>query len=273
MQIITHRTNCLNITQAERIVSAFGGAILTAAGLKRRGLTGLAMAAAGGDFLRRGLTGHSYFYEAIGIRAAPWGQGESISVPYELGIRVDRAITIEKPRGEVYRYFRNLQNLPRFMKHIISVREFDGNRSHWIIRAPAGRRVEWDAVIHNELPEERLAWRTLPGGDVQSAGSVLFRDAPGGRGTELHVELQYNPPAGIIGAAIGLLWGEEPGMQMDEDLHRLKQILEIGEVVTTEGQPSGAALPPGHETAWSRPLIDLTSEESFPASDAPAYHP
>src|SRR5579885_2313678 len=272
MQVISHRIHTVNLLQAERIGSAFAGGILVAAGMRKRGFGGLLLAAAGGDLLRRGLTGRSYLYEALGIRTAPWGQGESISVPYELGIRVDKAITIEKPRAEVYRFFRNLCNLPRFMKHVISVREWDGNRSHWVLRAPMGKRVEWDAVIHREVPGERIAWRTLPGGDVQSAGAVLFRDAPGGRGTEVHVELQYNPPAGILGAAVAQLWGEEPGMQLEEDLHRLKQILELGEVVTTEGQPSGR-MRPWAEEPGRRDEVELASQESFPASDSPSYHP
>ncbi len=267
MRVIPHRTRAVNITQAERIVSAIGGGILAAAGIKKRGPAGLFLGAAGGELLRRGLTGHSYFYEGIGIRTAPLGQGQSISVPYELGIRVDEATTIEKPRSEVYRYFRNLQNLPRFMKHVESVRDLEGNRSHWVVRGPAGRRVEWDAVVHNEVPDERIAWRTLPGCDVQSAGTVLFRDAPGGRGTEVSVELQYNPPAGILGAAVAQLLGDEPGLKLREDLHRLKQILEIGEILTTEGQASGRRQPVrrGEDT------VDVASEESFPASDSPAY--
>lgn len=272
MQIISHHTRSVNITQTERIASAVAGGFLAAAGLKRRGISGLALALAGGDLVRRGLSGHSYFYEAIGIRTAPWGQGESISVPYELGIRVDRAITIDKPRPEVYQYFRNFQNLPRFMRHVKAVRELDGNRTHWVIQAPAGKQVEWDAVIHNEVPNERIAWRTLPGGDVQSAGAVLFRDAPGARGTEVQVELQYNPPAGVIGAVLAQLWGEEPGVQIDDDLHRFKQIMELGEIVTTEGQPSGR-VSPYQAPVGSREAVDLASEESFPASDSPAYHP
>lgn len=271
MQVITHHTRSVNITQAERIGSAVAGGFLAAAGLKRRGIGGLALAIVGGDLMRRGLTGHSYFYEAIGIRTAPWGQGESISVPYELGIRVDRAITIAKPRSEVYQFFRNFQNLPRVMKHVKAVRELDGNRTHWVIQAPAGKQVEWDAVIHNEVPNERIAWRTLPGGDVQSAGAVLFRDAPGGRGTEVQVELQYNPPAGVIGAVFAQLWGEEPSVQLEDDLHRFKQIMELGEIVTTEGQPSGRVQPYGVPVGSE--AVDLASEESFPASDSPAYHP
>ncbi len=269
MQIITHRKHAVNITQAERIASAVGGGMLAALGLGRRSPAGVALALIGGDLLRRGITGHSYAYEAMGIRTAPLGQGaETTAVPYELGIRVDQSITIGKPRPEVYRFWRTLANFPRFLKNVILVEE-TGNRSHWIVAGPGGRRVKWDAVIHNEIPDELIAWRSLPGGDVASAGSVWFRDAPGGRGCEVVVELQYNPPAGMLGAVFASLAGKEPGQQIQEGLHRLKMLLETGEVLRIEGQPAGAR----QETAERDRRVQRASEESFPASDSPAYNP
>ena len=268
MQVITHRKHAVNITQAERIASAIGGGLLAAAGLQKRSAAGLALAMIGGDLLRRGITGHSFAYEMIGIRTAPLGQGaETTSVPYELGIRVDRSITIAKPRSEVYRFWRNLSNLPRFMNNVVSVTQ-NGNQSHWVVEAPRGRTVEWDAVIHNEIENELIAWRSLAGGQVANAGSVIFTDAPGGRGCQVRVELQYNPPAGTLGAVVALLFGKEPGQQIQEDLHRLKKLLETGEVITVEGQSSGRVqcLPYDRE-------VQVASEASFPASDAPAYNP
>ena len=271
MQIITHRKHAVNITQAERIASAFGGGLLTVAGLRRRSGAGLAMVFLGGDLLRRAFTGHSYAYEAMGFRTAPLGQGaETTSVPYELGVRVDQAITIARPRQEIYGFWRSLSNLPRFMTNLESIAELDGNRSHWVARGPAGRRIEWDAMIHNEREGELIAWRSLPGSDVDHAGSVIFRDAPGGRGTEVLVELQYNPPAGALGAIVASLWGREPGQQIQEDLHRLKTLLEVGEVLTVEGQPSGVL---AERPAKRDDDVERASEESFPASDAPAYNP
>jgi uncharacterized membrane protein len=271
MQIITHRKHAVNITQAERIVSAIGGGILAAAGLGRRSPAGIAMALLGGDLLRRGITGHSYAYEALGIRTAPLGQGaETTSVPYELGIRVDKGVTIARPRAEVYRFWRQLSNLPRFMSHVVSVTETGDGRSHWIAQAPAGRTVEWDALIHNEVDGQRIAWRTLEGSAVAHAGSVLFRDAPGGRGTEVLVELQYNPPAGALGAVVASLWGREPGQQIQQDLHRLKAILEAGEVLRIDGQPSGGA---AESRGRDADKVQRASEQSFPASDSPAYNP
>lgn len=269
MQVITHRKHAVNITQAERIASAIGGGILAAVGVKRRSPGGIALALLGGDLLRRGITGHCYAYEALGLRTTDKGQGaETTSVPYELGVRVDKSITIARPRQEVFSFWRDLNNLARFMKNVESVTQLDDGRSHWIVKGPAGRRIEWDAVVHHEEEGQMIAWRTLEGAAVQHAGSVWFRDAPAGRGTEVKVELQYNPPAGMLGAAIATLWGKEPGQQIQEDLHRLKQILEAGEIPTTEGQPRGRQ---GHEPERDRD-VHQASVESFPASDSPAYN-
>ena len=271
MQVITHRKHAVNISKNERIVSAFGGGLLAAAGIAKRNPAGLALALVGGDLLRRSITGHSYLYEAAGVRTAPRGQGaETTSVPYELGIRVDRAITIAKPRQEVYQFWSDLQNLPRFMNNLESVTSVGENRTHWVVRAPAGRTVEWDAVTYNETPNEMIAWRTLPGSDVDHAGSVWFKDAPGNRGTEVKVELQYNPPAGTIGALVAMLWGKEPSQQIKSDLARLKQILETGEITTVQGQSSGRT---ARSDAKEKKQDDVhqASLESFPASDSPAY--
>src|SRR5215467_13203301 len=173
MEFITHSKHMVNITPAERIISAFGGGLLLATGLRKRSAPGAALVLIGGDLLRRAITGHSNLYHVAGIRTAPKGQGsETTSVPYELGIRVDSCIHIGKPRREIFRYWSNLTNLPRFMKNIVSVEDLGNNRSHWIARGPAGRKVQWDAVIHNARENEMIAWRTLPGSDVDHAGSV-----------------------------------------------------------------------------------------------------
>ncbi len=275
MEFITHHRHAVNMTKPERVVSLVGGGLLALAGLRKKSPAGMAMILAGGDLLRRGITGHSYLFEFLGIRTAPTGQGaETTSVPYELGIRVDHAITIGRSRSEVYSFFRELTNLPQFMQHVQSIELLDNKMSHWVVRAPAGRTVEWDAVIHNEVENELIAWRTLPGANVDHAGAVWFKDAPEGSGTELKVELQYNPPAGIAGAVFARLWGEEPTQQISDDLRRLKQLLEAGEILTTEGQPHGAASRSSRtaqaerETGWA---VEQASAESFPASDAPSY--
>jgi len=139
--------------------------------------------------------------------------------------------------------------------------------SPFLAQSVVSFKVEWDATIHNQIDGEMIAWRTLEGSPVQHAGSVWFKEAPAGRGTELKVELQYNPPAGIIGAAVASLWGKEPGQQIQEDLHRLKQLMEAGEIPTIEGQPRGRQ---GNEPERDRE-VHRASVESFPASDAPTY--
>ncbi|MGH8057376.1 MAG: SRPBCC family protein, partial [Candidatus Entotheonellia bacterium] len=125
------------------------------------------------------------------------------------------------------------------MQHLKAVTKLSDTRSHWVAKGPAGTSVEWDAEIINDQANEWIAWRSLPNADVDHAGSVHFRRAPGGRGTEVKVEMEYRPPAGRVGAAIASLFGTEPSQQMEQDLHHLKQWIEAGEIATTYGQPVG----------------------------------
>ena len=148
-------------------------------------------------------------------------------------------VTVFKPRGELYSFWRNLENLPKIMDHLQSVTELDGKRSHWVSRGPAGKTLEWDAEIINEIPNELIGWRSLEGADVDNAGSVSFSDAPGGRGTVIRVELRYDPPGGKAGALIAKLFRESPSIQIPQELRRFKQLMESGEVATTDGQSSG----------------------------------
>jgi uncharacterized membrane protein len=267
MQLITHRRNAVNITGAERAASLGGGALLIAAGLRKRSGGGIALALLGGELVRRATTGHCYLFEALGIRTAPRGQGASVSVPYELGVRIDSAITIDAPRAAVYRVWRGCTNFPLFMRHVESVRATGRSRTHWVVRAPGRRIVEWDAEVHNEIPDELIAWRSLPGADVDNAGSVIFKDAPGGK-TEVKIELQYDPPGGALGALIAKLLGSEPTQQIEEDLKRLKAILEAGEFRSALKGQQPSATPPAAED-WR---VQEALEESFPASDAPAFN-
>jgi uncharacterized membrane protein len=154
-----------------------------------------------------------------------------------------KAITINRSPGEVYGFWRDLRNLPRFMNHLESVEVLDHNRSHWRARGPAGSSVEWDAEIVEDRPDEFIAWRSLPGAGVENSGWVQFTPAPGGRGTEVRVALQYRPPAGVIGATIARLFGEEPEQQVQDDLRTFKQVLETGEIVRSEGSIRGSHFP------------------------------
>ena len=154
-------------------------------------------------------------------------------------IRVAPSVTINRSPEELYRFWRDLQNLPRFMKHLESVRWIDGGRSRWAAKAPAGMTVEWDAEITEDRPNELIAWRSLEGSDVDNVGSVRFERAPGGRGSIVKVEMRYRQPAGVFGVTAAKLLGKNPVRQIKDDLRRFKQIMEAGEIITTEGQPAG----------------------------------
>ncbi len=145
---------------------------------------------------------------------------------------VESAITIDRPVQEVYSYWRELENLPRFMSHLADVRDLGGNRSHWTARGPLGTTVSWEAEIIKDVPPELISWRTLPNSEVVSAGSVRFKPANGDHGTELRVKLQYDPPAGKVGATVAWLLGEDAQHEIDEDLRRFKQLLETGKSST-----------------------------------------
>lgn len=273
MEIIRHNYNTHNVGKVERGASVMAGTLLTYLGLKEKGWSGAAMGLLGVAFLRRGVTGFCYTYQALGIRTAAPLKNRNATIPYELGIRVDEAITINRPRAEVYAFWRNLENLAEFMEHVESVRMLPGGRkSHWVAKGPGDRRMEWDAEIISEEPGERIGWRSLEGSDVPNAGSVHFADAAGGRGTEVRIELQYNPPGGVLGAYVAKLFGEEPSAQIRNDLKRLKTRLEAGVVPTVAGQPVGSTNT-GHEGEGRTDAekVVSASEESFPASDAPAY--
>lgn len=150
-----------------------------------------------------------------------------------------KTITINRPVEEIYAFWREFENLPRFMNHLKSVSKIDEKRSHWVAKGPAGTEVEWDAEIIEEKPNELIAWRSLPGATVPNAGVVRFESATGGRGTVVRVNLRYHPPGGALGATVAKLFGEAPEKQIPVDLMRIKQLLETGEIARTEGQPAG----------------------------------
>ena len=151
------------------------------------------------------------------------------------GVRVEQVVTVNRPIENVYRFWRNFENLPRFMQHLESVRVLDDRRSRWQAKGPAGTSVQWDAELVQEIEHEWIAWRSLPGSDVENHGSVRFKLAPGARGTELRVQLEYYPPAGALGRGVAWLFGEEPDQQIREDLRRFKQLMETGEIPLSKG--------------------------------------
>jgi len=147
------------------------------------------------------------------------------------GIVVQQATTIARPPQDVYAFFRDFQNLPRFLSHLASVR-VDNGHSHWVVKGPLGSTIEWDAEIVEDRPGELIIWRSGPNADVPTQGRVQFRRA--GEDTELEIELRYDPPAGEIGAALAKVFGVAPQQQMSSDLRRLKQVLETGEVLHSD---------------------------------------
>lgn len=155
------------------------------------------------------------------------------------GWPVRKSIIFNRPAEEVYAFWRDFQNLPRFMNHLKSVEVFGDGRSHWVAKGPAGTEASWDAEIIEDRPNELISWRSLPGSKVDVAGSVRFQPATGGRGTVVRVNLRYRPPAGAVGVTIAKLFGEAPEKQIWVDVLRAKQLLETGEIARTEGQPAG----------------------------------
>jgi uncharacterized membrane protein len=167
-----------------------------------------------------------------------WELSQNQSGAYD--IRVERGITVNKSADECYRFWRDFENLSRFMSHVKSVRPIGENRTHWIAQGPAGKTFEWDAEITADQPGQCISWRTLEGADVDHSGTVRFENAQGGRGTIVRVRMYYTPPAmGVAGAVVARVLGQDPEAEIAKDLRRFKQVMEIGDVVTTEGQPAG----------------------------------
>jgi uncharacterized membrane protein len=234
----------VNVGETERWASAIGGGALAIYGITRLithgSWSGAVLALVGGSLVYRGTSGHCAMYEATGINTAGTDDVSTkspvVSVPADRGIKVEESIVINsRTPAELYRFWRSFENLPRFMNHLESVTMTSGNRSHWVAKAPAGTSVEWDAEVYNEKEGELIAWRSLGGADVDSAGSVHFTAAPGGSGTEVRVVLKYDPPGGAIGATVAKLFGEEPSQQIREDLRRFKQLMETGNASATGG--------------------------------------
>lgn len=233
------RDSNVNVGQTERWASAVAGGALAIYGLTRRTWGGAVLALVGGSLIYRGSTGHCQMYDLIGVNTAETADNPLVSVPAGKGIKVEKSVTVNRAPEELYRFWRNFENLPRFMNHLESVKDSGEGRSHWVAKAPAGKTVQWDAEVYNEKENELIAWRSLEGADVDNAGSVRFEPATGGRGTVVRVTLKYDPPGGALGALVAKLFGEEPSQQIEDDLRRFKQVMEAGETATTEGQTSG----------------------------------
>lgn len=217
-----------NMGEAERWGSLITGGAMVLMGLSQRSLRGALMAVAGGGLAYHGITGQKSLKDTI-----------SDATGLDKSLRVERTVTIQtKSPEELYRFWRNFENLPSFMKHLKSVTVTNHTRSHWVANAPLGNTVEWDAEILTEQENRLIAWASVEGADVENSGFVRFQPAPAGRGTEVKVVMEYTPPAGVVGATIAKLFGEEPEQQIGDELRRFKMLMEADEIATTEGQPS-----------------------------------
>ena len=231
----------VNVGKAERVISVVAAAAVAAVGLRRKRLRPLLLPVAG-SLLSRGVTGRCAVNRALGRNSAGGRVSPVASVRRGEGVKVEQSVVVNRPVQEVYHFWRNFENLPRFMDHLESVTVIDETRSHWVAKAPAGSRVEWDAVIHNEIEGQLIAWRSLPGADINNAGSVHFSPVAGDpRQTEVRVVLSYEPPAGKVGAVVAKLLGEEPSGQVADDLRRFKQVMEASEITGNSKHPAGRA--------------------------------
>jgi uncharacterized membrane protein len=228
-----------NVGQVERWASAVGGGALALYGVTRGSLGGIALALVGAALVQRGVSGHCNLYEAMNFSTAgdeSLRNSENVSVPAERGTKVEKSVEINRPAAVLYDFWRNFENLPRIMNHLESVK-VEGDRSHWVAKGPVGKSVEWDAEVYNEKQGELIAWRTLEGSQVASAGSVRFEETAPGT-TTVSVSLKYDPPGGKLGSVVAYVFGENPSQQIASDLQRFKEIMESRDAA---GQQRGAS--------------------------------
>ncbi len=210
----------------ERWASVIGGGAMVLAGLNQRSLRGAILAVAGGGLLYQGANQKSTLKQVEDVMGL------------DSAIRAEKTVTINRSADELYRFWRNLENLPSFMQHLKSVTVQDERHSHWVANAPLGQDIEWDAEIVSDEPGHLIAWASAEDAIVPNSGFVRFQPASGDRGTEVKVVIEYEPPGGALTAAIAKLFGEEPEQQIGDELSRFKQLMETGEIATVEGQPA-----------------------------------
>lgn len=240
----------MNVGSIERGVSMVAGGILLLQGLSRGTITGLVTAAVGGALVYRGATGQCQAYQALGIDTSdtdpsPQGRDNAARKAEQRlskhGVEVGVSFLVGKSPGELYQVWRQFDRLPTFMSHLKSVRVTGEKTSKWTAQAPRiYGDVEWEAEITRDDKDQLIAWRSLPGGDLDTTGEVRFEPAMGDRGTYVHVLLRYVPPAGKVGHWFAVVTGNGPEHQIREDLRNFKRLMEVGELPTTRGQAVGS---------------------------------
>lgn len=231
-----------NVSNSERIVSAVGGGALLAYGIKRKDWLGALLGVVGGGLALRGATGHCQVYDALDVdtnEKSLFARGKEQAKSWlETTTEVTKSVTINKSAKDLYEFWRDFENLPKFMNHLESVKVVNEKKSEWKAKAPLGYEVTWEAQISQDVPNEKIAWRSIEGSQIPNTGSVEFKETKN-RGTEVKVTIKYEPPAGKIGDLAAYFLTEEPNTQVAEDLRRFKSLMESGEIVKVEGQTSG----------------------------------
>jgi uncharacterized membrane protein len=236
----------VNVGPVERGASiTLGAALVAFAVAQRRPVAAVLLGSLGAYLGLRGVTGRCALYEAADYSTVDPGDDERLAGGPLVDRSVEGAVTIARPPGEVYAFWRDLANLPRVLRHVRRVEPVDDTRWRWFGEGPGGLPLEWDAQVLVDRPGELIAWSSEPGGDVFHVGSARFAPAPGDRGTEVRVEIEFEPPSGAVHGVMARVFGHEPHLELDEDLRRLKQLLEAGEVATADGQPHGPTRPGG----------------------------
>ena len=231
-----HRpTSGINVGEVERYASAVGGTILAIQGLRRGTFGGMSLALLGGSLIYRGVTGHCSAYGLLKIDTSDKHQADPAG-HIRHGHLARHSVTVGRPASDLYAYWREVENAPKFMNRITKVEKTGESTSHWVAQGPLGTTFEWDSEIIVDEPGRLIAWKSLPGAAIEQAGTVRFEEAPDGRGTSVTVELNYEPPAGSLGLAVARLLGEDPDRQTLDNLHHFKQLMETGPIPKTEGR-------------------------------------
>ncbi|MBA3316049.1 MAG: SRPBCC family protein [Planctomycetota bacterium] len=220
-----------NISEDERLLSLLAGGVCAGIGIAKRGWVGLGFAAIGGSLIYRAVTGHCHTYEALGIDHASHQKG----VRPKHGVRVVKALHIARSPEEVADFWGELTGLPKIMRHLDRVEQLEGNRSHWVAKV-LGMTFEWDAETTAFVEGREIRFRSLPGGDIDTEGAVLFEPGANG-GTNLRVEMRYDPPGGVVADTIGHWIGGDLESQIDEDLERFKAAMEAGATPAADFNP------------------------------------